>query len=247
MTEQELKSLGRKELIEIIYEMKKTELLLREHLGAAEQQLADRRIVLENEGSIADAALKLSGIFECAQQAANDYLREIEEKKKDAETQQVNTKVECDTLLDNANKEAAARRKLADETAENTIRQAEEQADVTVSSAKAEAAALMEDANDKAAAILAQAESAVQKLQEEAEATAAACIAAAEAAAADCQKQAEEKRDAMIADTERAMHESWQRFKEDFERCFQNVSPMYMPPQAAPNEETTENEASTEA
>jgi hypothetical protein len=39
--------------------------------------LAERKIVIEKSGSIAEAALKLNGIFEAAQRAADQYLYSI--------------------------------------------------------------------------------------------------------------------------------------------------------------------------
>lgn len=74
MTDRELRRLSRKELIEIIYEMKKSELALKERNAALEKQLSDRSIQIQNAGSIAEAALALSGIFEAAQDAADRYL-----------------------------------------------------------------------------------------------------------------------------------------------------------------------------
>ncbi len=43
-----------------------------------EKHRADRRIRLREAGSIAEAALKLNGVFEAAQEAANQYLENIE-------------------------------------------------------------------------------------------------------------------------------------------------------------------------
>ena len=74
MKDRELRRLSRKELIEIIYELKKSELALKERNTALEKQLSDRSIQMQNAGSIAEAALALSGIFEAAQDAADRYL-----------------------------------------------------------------------------------------------------------------------------------------------------------------------------
>ena len=74
MKDRELRRLSRKELIEIIYELKKSELALKERNEALEKQLSDRSIQMQNVGSIAEAALALSGIFEAAQDAADRYL-----------------------------------------------------------------------------------------------------------------------------------------------------------------------------
>ena len=71
---QNLKRLSRTELLEmLIGEEKRIEELERE-LAAAREELADKRIRIEQSGSIAEAALRLNGIFEAAQAAADQYL-----------------------------------------------------------------------------------------------------------------------------------------------------------------------------
>ena len=51
--------------------------IVEEELAEAKEQLENRRIQIENSGSIAEAALKLNGIFEAAQAAANQYLENL--------------------------------------------------------------------------------------------------------------------------------------------------------------------------
>lgn len=77
MTDKELRRLSRRELMEIIYQQKKNEQKLQARLERAEQKLQEREIHISQAGSIADAALALNGIFEAAQQAADDYLRSV--------------------------------------------------------------------------------------------------------------------------------------------------------------------------
>lgn len=78
MTEQELRKLGRRELLEILLEQSKEVDRLQAALASAQEQLDNREIVLNEAGSIAEASLKLNGIFEVAQNAANQYLENIE-------------------------------------------------------------------------------------------------------------------------------------------------------------------------
>ena len=68
----DLKHLRRSELIDLIYEMKKREI-----------ELQTREITIEKAGSIADAAVQLSGVFQAAQEAADTYLLSIKEKEKE--------------------------------------------------------------------------------------------------------------------------------------------------------------------
>lgn len=72
-----LKKLSRQDLLEMLIESEKHVEQLEKELEEAKDQLSDRRIMIENSGSIAEAALKLSGIFEAAQAAADQYLENI--------------------------------------------------------------------------------------------------------------------------------------------------------------------------
>ena len=72
-----LKKLSRQDLLEMLIESEKHVEQLEKELEEAKEKLSDRRIMIENSGSIAEAALKLSGIFEAAQAAADQYLENI--------------------------------------------------------------------------------------------------------------------------------------------------------------------------
>lgn len=76
-TEKDLRRLSRKDLIDIIYELRKQEQVLREELEQARQALDQRDILLAESGSIAEAALKLNHVFEAAQAAADQYLQSV--------------------------------------------------------------------------------------------------------------------------------------------------------------------------
>ena len=72
-----LKKLSRQDLLEMLIESEKHVEQLEKELEEAKEKLSDRRIMIENSGSIAEAALKPSGIFEAAQAAADQYLENI--------------------------------------------------------------------------------------------------------------------------------------------------------------------------
>ncbi len=88
MTKQELRGLGRKELLEMLIEQgKKMEFLKFEHekeveslkneLDEARKSLHNREIAINEAGSIAVAALQINGIFEAAQAASQQYIDNI--------------------------------------------------------------------------------------------------------------------------------------------------------------------------
>lgn len=76
MTDKELRRLHRDDLLQILINQQ-TQLddyaaLVEDY----ERRLNDRRIAIEESGSVAEAALKLNGVFEAAQRAADQYLEE---------------------------------------------------------------------------------------------------------------------------------------------------------------------------
>lgn len=77
MTDKELHKLKRSELLEMMIAQGKEIERLQKCLSEAEEELRNRRIVMENAGSIAEAALQLNHIFETAQQAADQYLESV--------------------------------------------------------------------------------------------------------------------------------------------------------------------------
>lgn len=74
MTDKELRHLSRSELLEMLIELIEENDKLKSRLEQAEAQLNDRTISINNAGSIAEAALMLNGIFQSAENAAQQYL-----------------------------------------------------------------------------------------------------------------------------------------------------------------------------
>ena len=80
MDDKEFRKLRREDLIEIIYQYQRREQRMAQEIEMLRKQLEDRRIRVEKTGSIAEAALALSGVFEAAQKAADLYLQSIQEQ-----------------------------------------------------------------------------------------------------------------------------------------------------------------------
>lgn len=76
-----LKKLSRLEILELFLKQSEELTQVKEELKIAKEELAERRITISESGSIAEAALKLSGIFEVAQKAANEYLDNVKAQK----------------------------------------------------------------------------------------------------------------------------------------------------------------------
>lgn len=95
MQDNELRHMGRADLIEIIYEYQTREQQLLEENEALRSQLEDRRLKLEKAGSIAEASLAVHHVFEQAQAAADQYLEEIRLAHAQAEKIVENAKLEA--------------------------------------------------------------------------------------------------------------------------------------------------------
>lgn len=77
MTSRELKKLSRAQLLDLLLKVSRENERLRARQEELECELQDRAIQIENVGSIAEAALKLNGVFEAAQAAAAQYLENV--------------------------------------------------------------------------------------------------------------------------------------------------------------------------
>lgn len=77
MTDKELKKLSRGDLLELLISQTKENERLTAKLAEADSSLDSRKIVLDDAGSIAEAALRLNGVFTAAQSAADQYLENI--------------------------------------------------------------------------------------------------------------------------------------------------------------------------
>lgn len=78
-----LKRMKKIELMELLLEQEKEIEMLRTENEELKEQVDIQRIKLERSGSIAEAALQLSGIFEAAQKAADIYLNSVKPEAED--------------------------------------------------------------------------------------------------------------------------------------------------------------------
>jgi glutathione S-transferase len=85
MAEQKLQKLSRKELLELM--ISQGEALEKAHsqLDEANRKLAERELAIKDAGSIAEAALALSRVFEDADTAAQIYLDSIKKMAQEQE------------------------------------------------------------------------------------------------------------------------------------------------------------------
>lgn len=80
MTEKDLKKLNRYQLLEMLILQTERADRLEQELQETRKQLEEHNLQFAKLGSIAEASLQLSGIFEAAQKAADLYLEEAKKR-----------------------------------------------------------------------------------------------------------------------------------------------------------------------
>lgn len=129
MTDKELRKLNRTELLELLVEQSKEVERLNGLLEEANEKLNSRKLDIENAGSIADAALQISGIFETAQKAADQYLdnvRELTDKQSDiCARMEEESRKKAEQIIDEANKTCLRMESDTKVKCDRMVRQAE--------------------------------------------------------------------------------------------------------------------------
>lgn len=77
MADKDLRRLGRPELLEVIKMLQDENSALEKKIEELEKKLEDKRIIMQNAGSIAEASLQLNKIFEVAQATADQYINSV--------------------------------------------------------------------------------------------------------------------------------------------------------------------------
>ena len=131
MTDRELRRLRRDDLLQILIDQQRRNDEMAEALQRAEAQLQNKRIAIEESGSVAEAALRLNGVFQAAQAAADDYAAQCRER--------------ADALQAQAQAEADKARRLA----EDVVASARREADRILSQARADAERMLADAGKR--------------------------------------------------------------------------------------------------
>jgi len=83
LTERELRKLRRTELLELLVEQGRIVERLQKEVTALRAEAEERRINIDKAGSIAEASLSLTKIFEDAEEASKLYLENVERLSQD--------------------------------------------------------------------------------------------------------------------------------------------------------------------
>lgn len=139
MTDEELRKLKRADLLELLVAQGKENEALQEKLRQAEAALWDRQIQLDEAGNIAEAALRLSGVFQAAQQASDQYLESIRKKHEETESR-------CTQLEETSRARAERLEQESKAQAERLVAEAEEKARALTAETEAKCRAMVAQA-----------------------------------------------------------------------------------------------------
>ena len=85
MEDREIRKLTRSQLIEIIYQLQLNIEELENENKQLKDELEDKRIRITKAGNLADAVLEINNVMEATQKAADMYLNEIKEMRRETE------------------------------------------------------------------------------------------------------------------------------------------------------------------
>lgn len=142
MTDRELKKLSRTDLLELLISESRENEQLRARLDQAEQQLQSRAIAVEKAGSLAEASIQLSGVFQAAQDSAAMYLENIQALSSHQEEI-------CAQLEDESRREAECRLAEADRKCREMEAETQRKCQELITAAQREASAYWSEAMEK--------------------------------------------------------------------------------------------------
>ena len=115
MTDKELKKLSRAELLEMLIAQSKKLSRVEEELAKAKEKLEKREIALSDSGTLAEAALKLNGVFEDADRAAKQYLDTLKVQNENADRLMMLARKKAEEILKDAQEQKLAMIKEAEQ------------------------------------------------------------------------------------------------------------------------------------
>ena len=128
MDEKRMRKIGKKELLEILLSQAKRIDELEKELSKCQKQLASKKLEIEDCGNLAEASLKLNKIFETAQNAADHYLLNVQEKCKKIESDVAKAcESQKNKIIKETEKMCNKKIKKAEQYLANTIKKAKSQ------------------------------------------------------------------------------------------------------------------------
>ena len=96
--ENKLKKLNRRELLKILVAQQKVIESLNDQLQQCQEALNNKQIQIEKAGSLAEASLALNQVIEHAQQAADQYLLNLQTKEEEMKQKEAEVLAWCEDM-----------------------------------------------------------------------------------------------------------------------------------------------------
>lgn len=133
MADRELKKLNRKQLLELLLRLTERSEELQAQLDDANKKLKNRLLIKTEAGSIAEAALKLNGVFEAAEDAAKQYLYNVKKLNDNQDILKKRFEEECmkraKAMFAEVDRRCAEKEEQSQRVAEQIIRDAQKRAE----------------------------------------------------------------------------------------------------------------------
>jgi hypothetical protein len=129
MMDKELRKMNRRQLLELLLVQTERADLLQKQLDEARRKLDERSIAIVESGSLAEAALKLSGIFEAAERAAEIYQENLRQRAEQGSHTEAEASARAQAMVEEAERKCRELERAADEycaVAEERIRKQSE-------------------------------------------------------------------------------------------------------------------------
>lgn len=126
MTDKELRKLSRAELLEMLLAQTIEVDNLKAQVLKLTEKVEKKDIIISNAGSIAEASLMLNGVFEAAQNAADQFLQNVAGADLDFATPAANTETP-ESLLNDARIRCAQMVKETEEQCDKMLKEAKKQ------------------------------------------------------------------------------------------------------------------------
>ena len=112
MTDRELRKLRRVDLLELLTQVSREKEALQDQVAALQAQLAERQLNLDRAGTMAEASLRLSGVFADIDAAGAQYLYNLQQLSQErtaaCERLEAETRAQADAILAEAQTKADA-------------------------------------------------------------------------------------------------------------------------------------------
>lgn len=214
MTDKELKRLKRSEMMELLLMQSREIDNLKSKLAQAEEKIESRRLELSDIGSIAEAAMQLSRVFETAQTAADIYLENVANLEEKAQSLEAEIQGKCDAMEAESQAKCQAWEQEAREKCESLERETQQRCETMDSETRISCLAMERESREKCETMEKEAQIRCQSLEAEVRDR---CETMESETRANCMAQEEESRQTSSRIIQEAQEQS-KKFWEQTER-----------------------------